>query len=233
MDLLYVFLKHDSLHMKDLHRRYFQNPPRYQILHCLRNRVEGGKSIFVDGLHAALQMHQTLPADFGRLVKSPVNFHYINDGHHLHCEHRTIELEHKADISPNAVSIKCLNYSPPFQAPLPASTSSSFFSALKKFAALLDAPERRFEYLLREGDAVVFDNRRILHGRTSFADTGADAAEGETNRWLKGCYLEEDAFLDRRRVLSARFDEGNGLRQSSRGQDSASTKHVIASIDSR
>ncbi|KIJ64805.1 hypothetical protein HYDPIDRAFT_89795 [Hydnomerulius pinastri MD-312] len=198
-----------GLHMDLL---YFQHPPRYQILHCLRNRVVGGTSIFVDGVHAASVLRKSHPADFDILATTPVPFHYINDGHHLHHEHPTIELEtpSSADASDSSeVPIKHLNYSPPFQAPLlPDSTPSSFYTALGRFAALLDDPTNRMEYTLREGDAVLFDNRRVLHARTAFTDTtdGGEGQEGETNRWLKGCYLEADAILDRGRVLGTKLE---------------------------
>jgi len=35
---------------------YFQNPPRFQFLHSLRNRVRGGSSIFVDSFKVAEHM---------------------------------------------------------------------------------------------------------------------------------------------------------------------------------
>ncbi|KAG1778751.1 hypothetical protein EV702DRAFT_1217334 [Suillus placidus] len=199
---------------------YFQHPPRYQILHCLRNRVVGGTSRFVDGLRAAEKLRKTHPVDFDTLATTPVPFHYVNDGHHLHYEHPTIELASlpasrdtgspTTGISaPSVPEIKHINYSPPFQAPLLLdSTSATFYGALGRYAALLDDPVNILDYTLREGDAVLFDNRRVLHARTSFTDDGSGAdAYGETNRWLKGCYLEADAILDRGRVLGAKLDK--------------------------
>ncbi|KAF5325274.1 hypothetical protein D9619_009845 [Psilocybe cf. subviscida] len=175
---------------------YFQHPPRYQILHCLRNQVIGGTSIFVDGLHAARTLRETHPEYFDTLTKTPVSFHYINDGHHLHHEHHTIELDTRTG------EISHINYSPPFQAPLPLNTPAEFYPALKEFARLLNDPQHTYEYTLKEGDAVVFDNRRVLHARTAFRDKpGDEGKDEETNRWLKGCYLEADALLDRMRVL--------------------------------
>lgn len=100
--------------------------------------------------------------------------------------------------------IKHINYSPPFQAPLPFDTPSTFYPAFSRFADLLESPSRRYEYLLQEGDAVLFDNRRVLHGRTEFKERdhrgGFDHNE-ITNRWLKGCYFEADTMLDRWRIL--------------------------------
>lgn len=189
--------------------RYFQHPPRYQILHCLRNQVTGGTSVFVDALDVASVLRRTHPSEFNVLTSTPVAFHYINDGHHLHYEHPTIQLSDPSPFTPSSspnTAIDHINYSPPFQAPLPlATTPREFYPALGRFAKLLNEPGRTFEYTLKEGDAVLFDNRRVLHSRTAFYDIkGKEASEGETNRWLKGCYLEADALLDRARVLRSR-----------------------------
>ncbi|KAF8960943.1 gamma-butyrobetaine hydroxylase [Flammula alnicola] len=186
-----------GLHMDIL---YFQHPPRYQILHCLRNNVIGGTSIFVDALHAARVLQDTHPAEFDVLTKAPVSFHYVNDGHHLHREHFTIELSSSGEISH-------VNYSPPFQAPLPLNTPKEFYPALARFAQLLNDPRNTYEHTLREGDAVLFDNRRVLHARTAFGEReGEESKEGEPNRWLKGCYLEADALVDRMRVLRTKLE---------------------------
>jgi len=54
---------------------------------------------------------------------------------------------------------------------------------------------------------VIFDNRRVLHARTAFSDIEGQVADGETNRWLKGCYLEVDTLLDHTRVLHTQLEE--------------------------
>ena len=196
---------------------YFVEPPRYQILHCLRNRVDGGHSLFVDGLNAALELYNSSPEEFFCLADTNVAFHYINDGHHLQCLHPTFQLDGKTgNQSPMSVvrdgkpyKISAINYSPPFQAPLPLNTPPPFYFALATYSDILNKPSNRFTHLLREGEAVIFDNRRVLHGRTSFSDRGDSLnKEGEANRWLKGCYLEEDAVLDKRRVLSGNLLNG-------------------------
>ncbi|KAH7907810.1 hypothetical protein BJ138DRAFT_1159160 [Hygrophoropsis aurantiaca] len=193
-----------GLHMDLL---YFQHPPRYQILHCLRNRVIGGTSIFVDAFHAASVLRKQNPQDFDALVNTRVPFHYINDGHHLRHEHPTIELAMPVTTSESAPVIKHINYSPPFQAPLLLhSTPPTFYEALRRFTSLLDDAANHYEHTLQEGDAVIFDNRRVLHARTAFSD-GDGGDVGETNRWLKGCYLEADAMLDRGRVLKTKLSE--------------------------
>ena len=74
------------------------------------------------------------------------------------------------------------------------------------FTRVLAKPELTFNYLLKEGDAVLFDNRRVLHARMAFRDK--EGGGGDTNRWLKGCYLEADALLDRGRMLKTRMEKG-------------------------
>ncbi|KAN0133050.1 hypothetical protein V8E53_009080 [Lactarius tabidus] len=73
-------------------QRYFDSPPRFQILHCLRNRVLCGTSLFVDAFAAASALRSAHPANFAPLVATPVPFHYVNDARHLHHTHPTISL---------------------------------------------------------------------------------------------------------------------------------------------
>lgn len=199
MDLLYVFIECHLCVLCSVNSRYFKEPPRYQILHCLRNRVIGGQSIFVDAMQAALQLYHSSPNDFALLATTPVKFQYVNDGHHLHCSHPTFQLERTEGSS---FILNSINYSPPFQGPLALSTPPEFYQALERYTQLLEDPDNGFSYLLREGDAVIFDNRRVLHGRTAFSEhEGVLAEEGSTSRWLKGCYLEEEPVLDKMRML--------------------------------
>jgi gamma-butyrobetaine dioxygenase len=167
---------------------YFELPPRFQILHCIRNRVRGGSSVFVDAFAQALHLSRREPTLFEFLATHKVNFQYINDEYTYHYSHPTIEL----DASPtcNLMPIRYINYSPPFQSPLPLDTPKTFWEAINSFASYLDCSSARYQYLLQEGDAVLFDNRRILHGREAFEEINLEAdTVHQSNRWLKGCYL--------------------------------------------
>jgi len=188
--------------------QYFEAPPRFQILHCVRNHVQGGTSLFTDALAAAETLRQTDPAAFTLLTSTPVPFHYINDGHHLHHTHPTIELARFPDPQTGQHEITHVNYSPPFQAPLPPDTPPAFFDALGRFAALLEKNDAVYRYTLRKTDAVVFDNRRVLHARTAFTD--AEELEGGegVNRWLQGCYFDADSMMDQGRILREKAERG-------------------------
>lgn len=58
----------------------------------------------------------------------------------------------------------------------------------------LEAVEAVFEQKLEAGTAVIFDNRRIVHARREFENRGGE-------RWLRGAYVDTDAFRSRLRVL--------------------------------
>ncbi|QRW26116.1 gamma-butyrobetaine dioxygenase [Rhizoctonia solani] len=157
-------------------------PHQTTLLHCIKNRVEGGTSVFVDAIKAANDL--------------------------WHQDRASFELAppHLQSTDPSGPpEIAHINYSPPFQAPLAPDTPALVYTALRKYAELLARPHARFEYTLAEGDCAVFDNRRVLHARTAFWDKNAKQGKAEeTNRWLKGCYVEVDDLWDRTRVLLAK-----------------------------
>ena len=53
---------------------------------------------------------------------------------------------------------------------------------------------RMYEFRLRPGETVVFNNRRMLHGRTQF-----QSKSPSSNRILNGCYVNIDEFQSRYR----------------------------------
>ena len=71
-------------------------------------------------------------------------------------------------------------------------------------------PTAVYAHQLCESEAVVFDNRRMFHGRTAFEDRrlgnvgDREAGGGEPSRWLKGCYFEGDAMASQGRMLRNR-----------------------------
>nr|XP_031862155.1 uncharacterized protein CI109_002569 [Kwoniella shandongensis]KAA5529227.1 hypothetical protein CI109_002569 [Kwoniella shandongensis] len=199
-----------GLHMDLL---YFSSPPRFQALHCLRNRVNGGMSYFVDSFKVAYDLPAPL---FETLQNHHIGYMYDNDNHYLRYQHPVIDPEFSL-TNPHAA----VNWSPPFRAstgPLPsapkspvlaASEETRIYNAVGEFEKRLADPKYRYQFTMREGDLVLFDNRRVLHARTSFRDKteeertqeGIELVEGEPTRWLKGCYLDGEVVWDKLAVL--------------------------------
>ena len=187
--------------------RYFSSPPRFQALHCLRNRVEGGSSYFVDAFSAV----RSLKRDNPEYRVPQIDFEYDNDGHYLHYTHPLFTGSWD-DFSRLTAAV---NWSPPFQGlPRWASSkgvkaTSQIYQSLDLFQKKLSEPHREWEFTLQEGDLVLFDNRRVLHARRAFRDLteaereerGVEVIEGESSRWLKGCYLDGEVVWDKLAVL--------------------------------
>ncbi|KAN0064253.1 Protoheme IX farnesyltransferase, mitochondrial [Thecaphora frezii] len=205
-----------GLHMDLL---YFQNPPRFQFLHMLRNRVKGGASIFVDSFKVAERMWHEDRELWEVLTRVPVGFHYVHGGRHYRFTHPTFELAHdnEGHAGPplhgsTMPRLSAVNYSPPFQSPLPLHPTphlrtvedrAKFYTALKRFADLTLDPEFRYQKQLQEGECVIFDNRRVLHSRTGFEWDAGQVSE--VTRWLKGCYVDGDAIWSTYRALRTKL----------------------------
>ena len=76
----------------------------------------------------------------------------------------------------------------------PAERMGPAYQALRRIFALSRDPRFQVRYGYRPGDLVLFDNRRLMHGRAAF-DPSAGA------RWLQGIYLERDELHSRLRIL--------------------------------
>ncbi|TVY27717.1 Gamma-butyrobetaine dioxygenase [Lachnellula hyalina] len=185
-----------GLHMDLL---YMANPPGFQLLHCLKNTAEGGASLFADAFMAAKSL-SVKQRDI--LRRTPVAYQYQNAGEHYYHTHPVIEVE---TSQTGDTVFTNMNYSPPFQAnyllPMTPNVAevAEFLEAFKAFTHRVENKDHLLEYKLQEGECVIFNNRRILHGRTQF-----DALGGE--RWLKGAYVDSDVVNSRFRALSKEFD---------------------------
>lgn len=181
-----------DLHMDLL---YTNDPPGYQVLHCLKNSCDGGGSLFADTFSAAHDLHQDFPDLFNFLREFRANYHYVHEDQVYQKSWPVIEAK---DIGTKDLRISHVNFSPPFQAPFFDNPSRDggrkdwslrfrkFVTALHSFTRYLDNDQSVFELKLQPGDCVIFENRRIAHGRRAF-----DPTMGE--RWLAGAYVDEDA----------------------------------------
>ena len=94
-------------------------------------------------------------------------------------------------------------WSPPFEGPLrvaPADVGPYYDAYRALDAAIAGAPAVRRR--LRPGEMLVFNNRRMLHGRDAFGtDDGV--------RWLRGCYVCIDEFANKCNLLRRRFADAD------------------------
>ncbi|CEP60411.1 uncharacterized protein LALA0_S01e10242g [Lachancea lanzarotensis] len=205
-----------SLHQDLL---YLDHAPGWQILHAIQNSSDGseaGMSYFADAFNAARFVRDTDADAYEALTQFPINYHYErNENRYYNSRPLIVENEVNADnltLFDYVSLIKEVNYSPMFQAPFTfgiwekpkgqdLTTASGkltqrllfkdFLRGLALFEKFINMPENQFRLKLPENACVIFNNRRLLHARTAFS--------GE--RWLRGCYLDDDAVKSRLQYL--------------------------------
>ncbi len=163
--------------------------PGFQALHCLTSSATGGDSLFADGFALAEELRTADPEAFRLLTTTPVPFAYRSADAHLYAERPLIQLGFRGEVT-------AVHYNNRSIAPLQLAPSAlePFYRAYRRFAERLREQRFQVKVHLDPGDLVVFDNHRVLHGRTAFTP-GAQA------RHLQGCYLSRDSVLSRAAVL--------------------------------
>ncbi|KAF3481850.1 uncharacterized protein GIQ15_04609 [Arthroderma uncinatum] len=182
---------------------YLNEPPGYQFLHCMKNELPGGESLFADSFHAANILRQTHNNHFTLLNERRVGFGYKNDNQDYISRRRTIEISGAYGKK----SVVRVNYSPPFQvattnnhrAGLKVDQSHNHIvQSLKVFKSILERKSNVVKLKLNAGECVIFQNQRVVHGREAFAS--AEGSEGR-DRWLRGTYVDDDAVRSKFKSL--------------------------------
>jgi [2-(trimethylamino)ethyl]phosphonate dioxygenase len=172
---------------------YREPVPGFQALHALLAAPDGGESVFADGFALSNQLRAIDPQAFDVLTRTPVPFHYRSKDAELYAERPLIQLSCAGEIS-------AVHYNNRSIAPLridPRATAR-FYPAYRVFAELLREPGYQLRFALRDGDLVLFDNQRILHGRTAFSSA-------KHPRHFRGCYLTRDSVYSETALLRRRM----------------------------
>ena len=164
--------------------------PGIQMLHCLVNETTGGLSTLVDGLAAVEQLQRDDPEAVELLATVAVRFRYRDATTDIVTVRTVIDRDHSGTVIG-------LNYSPRLdELPLMSEADTRrYHSARQQLANLLASPAFEVRFLLQAGQLMMFDNNRVLHGRTEF-----DPNEGL--RHLQGCYIDSDGPRTRYRMLT-------------------------------
>ena len=166
---------------------YREPVPGLQILHCVVDSREGGTSLFADGFRAADVLKAQDPGAFEVLASTPVRFEFSDANTYLSAERPIIQRSSR--------SVEAIHYNNRSIAPLqiPAAKIREFYRAYRAFAMILRDRAQILTTSLSAGETVVFNNRRVLHGRTAFPSNQP--------RLLQGCYLDHDGLLSQIAIL--------------------------------
>jgi [2-(trimethylamino)ethyl]phosphonate dioxygenase len=181
----------------DLHadNPYRDPPPSLQLLHAITVAPRGGENQFADGFAHAAALAREAPDAFAMLRDQPVGFRFTGPGGDRY-ETRVPIIETGPD---GAARIIRLNHRSLRTADLDPAGLDAWYAAYLDFYRRVHDSEHRYERRLEAGDMVIFDNWRMLHGRSAYADDTAP-------RWLEGCYADRDGLL----ATLARLSTGAG-----------------------
>lgn len=165
---------------------YWQGHRVAQFIYCVKHKAIGGESLLVDGFRAARDFRQHYPDFFQILADTPVKFWLLDHKHkYFFCNTASIfELDLSGNVS--TVRFSQRNCRPH----LPFEQVDIFYQAYSKFFHYLKNPDYQYHFRLKPRDCLLFQNFRVLHGRTAF-----DSTTG--SRKLKSGYLDWDFFSGR------------------------------------
>ncbi len=176
---------------------YRIEPPGITFFHVLSQSEEGGDSTLADGFRLAALLRARDPAAFETLCTIPARFHRtLQEGRAFENQAPIIGRDRDGQVT----GIRLLDRG---LAPVDCTPAQvePFYDALRALLGLTYGGEGRITVKLRAGEMLVFNNQRIMHGRTAF-----DPAD--SHRHVRSCHVDLDEFHSRLRVAyRARGDD--------------------------
>ena len=173
---------------------YRASPPGILLFHCVETDESGkGASTFLDGFEVAETLRQDDPEGYSAIATHSQGFRRFFDGDvDLVAEFPVISTDEFGNvcgvrINDRVASPTCIN---------PAAVPD-YYRGMKRFLELAEDENRMLKKVLKPGDIAVFDNHRILHGRTRLQFKG--------RRWLQWIQVERGDFHSTLRILSDRL----------------------------
>lgn len=170
---------------------YRHAPPGISLFHCLQASDRGGESILVDGFNAANVLKQSDPEGYAALTTIPVFFQRLSlPDEDMQAHGKIIALDADGNLEGVRFTDRTL--------PLPDAPDDHvepLYRGIKAFWNIVNSDEMKVQYLMEPGDLHVFDNHRVLHGRTAFDPTSH-------TRHLQQCSVNRDEFHNSLRILA-------------------------------
>ncbi len=165
-------------------------PPGVQFLHCVRNDATGGGSVFLDSFGIAERLRDTDPRSFELLSTVPIPYRFADGEFDIRTDRPLIGLDERGRIFDVRYSAHLMDT---FH--MKAEVMVEYYHAYRKFMSATRDPADTIAFKLKAGEIVVFDNRRVMHGRQSF-----NPATG--HRLLRGFYIDRGEIDSYVRKLS-------------------------------
>ena len=173
---------------------YRASPPGLLLFHCITNDQSGvGCSLFMDGFEIAERLREHDADGFKVLGKyaQPYRRHFDGDVD-LIAEFPILSLDEFA----NLCGIR-LNDRVASPLSIPPNEVKVYYRALRYLLEQAEDEDLALKLTLQPGDIAIFDNHRILHGRSDLTISG--------QRWLQWIQLERGDFHSSLRIIADRL----------------------------
>ncbi|KAK1538157.1 trimethyllysine dioxygenase [Colletotrichum paranaense] len=177
---------------------YFTDPAGLQAFHMLSHEAPpgqqlpedgklGGESLLVDAFYAAQILQKEDPAAYEILSKVRLPWHASgNEGITISPDKRYPVLE----VDPQTRTLQRVRWNNDDRGVVPFTddvSPTAWYAAARKWDAILRRSDVEFWWQLRPGQVLIFDNWRVMHGRSAF----------EGRRRIAGAYINRDDFVSR------------------------------------
>ncbi|KAK9374651.1 uncharacterized protein V1513DRAFT_445559 [Lipomyces chichibuensis] len=175
---------------------YFTEPPGLQILHLLHHNGSGGESVLADGFKAARILREEAPEHYKTLSRIRIPAHSAgNEDVCIRPASASPILNHD-EATGELIQVRWNNDDRStmdrWEGGDPDVEVIRFYEAIRKWHEIVTRRETEYWFKLRPGRALIFDNWRVMHGRSTF--------DGE--RRLCGAYISMDDFESRMRLTN-------------------------------
>lgn len=171
---------------------YFTEPAGLQAFHLLSHtppankpasEVLGGQSLLVDGFHAAETLRRESPEAFEILRKVKLPWHASgNQGVAIAPDRAYPVIEVSGD------KLHRIRWNNDDRGVVPLDVDvDAWYEAARKWNEILKRKDHEYWFQLQPGRVLIFDNWRVLHGRSAF----------EGLRRICGAYISRDDFVSR------------------------------------
>ena len=164
--------------------------PGYQFLHCYINSTEGGESIFADGYKVCADLKERYPKYFDCLSTVEVPGRFYDETCDIRQHRPIIQQKSNGEFEQFVFNAHLVDVPD-----MPSNKLYDFYEAYQTLMMLMRQKEYVVHYQLRPGEMVMFDNHRVLHGRSAF-----DPGTGQ--RHLRGYYIDRNEVDSRIRILA-------------------------------
>jgi trimethyllysine dioxygenase len=181
---------------------YFTEPAGLQAFHCLEHEAPpdhnpdeplGGESLLVDGFQAARTLKRESPGLFDVLREAKIPWHASgNKGIAITPNHTypVIEVDRESN------KIYRIRWNNDDRGVVHLFDSKRWYEAARKWNEIIRRESSQYWFKLTPGTIVIFDNWRVMHGRSAF----------KGNRRMCGAYIPRDDFVSRYRETNFEHD---------------------------